>query len=118
MPKLTFLPDRISIEVPPGTSILEAGQKAGAKIGSACGGVCGCSTCHVWVQEGLESLSPQEEGELDILDKAFDVKTVSRLACQAEVSQADVVVQITAESRETFFDEHPNEPRDAEGAQP
>ncbi len=116
MPKLTFLPDQISIEVAPGTSILEAGQKAGVKIGSACGGVCGCSTCHVWVQQGLESLSPQEEGELDILEKAFDVKTSSRLSCQAEVSTADVVVEITAESRDTYFDEHPDERKAREEA--
>src|SRR5581483_7240857 len=105
MPKVTFLPDNLSIEVPEGTSILEAGQKAGAKIGSACGGVCACSTCHVWVRQGLNSLSEQGEKEMDILDKAFDVKTISRLACQSELTDADVLVEITQESRKTYLDE-------------
>jgi len=114
MPKVTFIPDGVSIEVPAGTSILHAGEKAGAKIGSACGGVCGCSTCHVWVREGLESLSPQQEKELDILDKAFDVTLCSRLGCQAEVGATDLLVEITEESRDTYFDEHPNEPRPQE----
>jgi len=109
MPKVTFLPDNLAIEVPEGTSILEAGQKIGAKIGSACGGVCACSTCHVWVREGLTSLSEQSEKEMDILDKAFDVKIISRLGCQSEVTDADVLVEITQESRKTYFDEHPDE---------
>jgi 2Fe-2S ferredoxin len=111
MPKLTFLPDNVSVEVPPGTSILEAGQQAGAKIGSACGGVCACSTCHVWIRQGFESLSEQSEKELDILDKAFDVKTMSRLGCQSDVGDVDLVVEITDESRKTYFDEHPDERR-------
>src|SRR5580692_7749391 len=109
MPKVTFLPDNLSIEVPEGTSILEAGQKVGAKIGSACGGVCACSTCHVWVREGFQSLSEQSEKEMDIIDKAFDVKTISRLGCQSEVTDTDVLDEITQESRKTYYDEHPGE---------
>ncbi|MHB1846994.1 MAG: 2Fe-2S iron-sulfur cluster-binding protein [Deltaproteobacteria bacterium] len=109
MPKLTFLPDGVTCEVPEGTTILEAGQRAGVKIGSACGGVCACSTCHVWVRQGFASLSEQEEREQDILDKAFDVKATSRLSCQAEVGPADLVVEITPESQNTYYDEHPAE---------
>ena len=109
MPKVHFLPDDITTDVPEGTSVLYAGMKAGVKIGNACGGVCACSTCHVWVKQGLSSLSEQEDRELDILDKAFDVKPSSRLSCQAEVGREDLVVQITPESRKTYYDEHPDE---------
>src|SRR6185312_10943829 len=73
MPKVTFLPDGNEIDVPAGTSILQAAKKAHAQVGFACGGVCACSTCHVYVKEGLDSLSEQQENEEDILDKAFDV---------------------------------------------
>jgi ferredoxin, 2Fe-2S len=124
MPKVTFIPDNLTVEVPDGTSLLEAAQKAGAKMGSACGGVCACSTCHVWVRQGLTSLTEQSEKELDILDKAFDVKPQSRLGCQSELDGQDVVVEITEESRRTYFDEHPDErkaleePATAHGAQP
>jgi 2Fe-2S ferredoxin len=109
MPKITFLPDGNSIEVPPGTSILEAAKKCHAQVGYACGGVCACSTCHVYVRSGFDSLSDQEEKEEDILDKAFDVRSSSRLGCQARVSDEDLIVEITPESRKAWFDEHPEE---------
>src|SRR6187401_3518352 len=72
-------------EVPVGSSILEAAQKIDAPEGYACGGVCACSTCHVYVTRGRELLSEQEEEEEDILDKAFDVRSNSRLGCQSEI---------------------------------
>ena len=116
MPKVTFQPDGITAEVPKGTTILDAGLAAGVRIGNACGGVCACSTCHVWVRDGLASLEEQDDRELDILDKAFDVKPTSRLSCQAELGDADVVVEVTAESQKTFYDEHPEERRKLEAA--
>ena len=75
MPKVRFEPDGIEIEVPVGTSILEAAQKAHAQVGSACGGVCACSTCHVYVKGGSKICSDASDREEDILDKAFDVKS-------------------------------------------
>ena len=109
MPKVTFLPDGNEIEMSAGSTILQAAKKSGAQVGYACGGVCACSTCHVYVKEGRDSLSEQEEKEEDILDKAFDVRASSRLGCQAKLSDRDVVVEITRESRQAWFDEHPEE---------
>jgi ferredoxin, 2Fe-2S len=108
MPKVRFEPDGIEIEVPVGTSILEASQKAHAQVGSACGGVCACSTCHVYVKEGLAVLEAASEREEDIMDKAFDVRASSRLGCQSKILRdASVVVEISRESRQAFLDEHP-----------
>jgi 2Fe-2S ferredoxin len=96
------------IEVPLGTSILEAAQKVGAPEGFACGGVCACSTCHVYVLTGTELLSDQEDEEADILDKAFDVRATSRLGCQSRIVKDGVLeVEITRESLEAFENEHP-----------
>jgi 2Fe-2S ferredoxin len=96
------------VEVPVGTSILEAAQKAGAPEGYACGGVCACSTCHVYVHQGAELLSEQEDEEADILDKAFDVRATSRLGCQSRIEKDGVVeVEITRESLEAYENEHP-----------
>src|SRR5438309_8304951 len=121
MPKVTFLdprgnPDGQTVEAEPGQNLLEISKDAGAHHGSACGGVCSCSTCHVWVKKGLASLGEQSEPEMDILDRAFDVKPYSRLGCQAEVSNEDVLVQITEESERTWYDEHPKERHQAESA--
>jgi ferredoxin len=109
MAKVRFLDQGIEVEVPVGTSILQAATKGGAPEGSACGGVCACSTCHVYVEEGQELLSEAEEGEEDILDKAFDVRMSSRLGCQAKIEEDGVIsVRISKESLDAFFNEHPD----------
>src|SRR5690606_30893578 len=108
MPKITFLNWDVTVEVPPGTTILEAAEKVedrGVKVGHSCGGVCACSTCHVWVRKGYDSVEGPSEREEDILDKAFDVKPFSRLGCQTEVDGEDLVVEVTQESIQAWYDE-------------
>jgi len=110
MPKVRFEPDAIEVEVPVGTSILDAARAAGAQVGSACGGVCACSTCHVYVKQGGEALPPASDREEDIMDKAFDVRPTSRLGCQSKILRdTTVVVEISRESRKAYLDEHPDE---------
>ena len=110
MPRIRFRSpfDEVVVEVPEGTSILEAAEQCGATVGHACGGVCACSTCHVWVRKGLESLSEQEDAEADRLDQAFDVRPYSRLSCQSLVGSEDIDVDITQESLQAFLDENPD----------
>jgi ferredoxin len=109
MPKVTFLPDGPAVDVAPGTTLLEAARACHAQVGSACGGNLACSTCHLHVRQGFDSLSEMDDGENDILDKAFDVRAYSRLGCQARVDAQDVAAEITRESRQAFLDEHPAE---------
>jgi ferredoxin, 2Fe-2S len=106
--RIRFEPDGVEAEVPVGTSIKDAAEQCGAHLGSACGGVCACSTCHVYVKEGFDDLSEMELGEEDRLDSAFDVRPSSRLGCQTHLlKDRPYVVEITRESRDAFFDEHP-----------
>jgi 2Fe-2S ferredoxin len=107
VPTVTFLPEGLTIEVPTGTTILEAGLRVGARLGHACGGKCACSTCHVYVRAGGASLSESKDNEQDVLDKAFDVRPSSRLGCQTKVGDEDVVVEVTRESVKAWLDEHP-----------
>jgi ferredoxin len=108
MPTVKFIEQGLSVEVPLGSSILDASKKVGAPEGDACGGVCACSTCHVYVEVGAELLSEAEEEEEDILDKAFDVRLSSRLGCQAKLtSEGTVEVVISRESKDAFYNEHP-----------
>ena len=110
MPRVRFKSpfDEVVVEVPEGTSILDAAEQCGATVGHACGGVCACSTCHVWVRKGLDSLSEQEDAEADRLDQAFDVRPNSRLSCQSLLGSEDVEVDITQESLQAFLDENPD----------
>jgi 2Fe-2S ferredoxin len=112
MPLVVF-PGPITAEVEAGTSILDAARGCHAQVGSACGGNLACSTCHVYVKKGLDSLSEMEDGENDILDKAFDVRPSSRLACQARLSDGDVEVEVSRESKQAYLDEHPDERKQA-----
>ena len=104
--------DDIEVEIEPGESILEAAEEAGALVGSSCGGQCACSTCHVYIAGGEDSLTEMEDGEDDRLDMAFDIRPESRLGCQARVAQGaeqDIVVEISDESVKAWYDEHPDE---------
>ena len=112
MPKVTFLQtflngEPLEVEVEPGSSLLEAAEEAGAPMGDACGGNCGCSTCHVHVVEGFDSLEEMEDDEDEILGKADDVRFTSRLGCQAVVGEEPLTVKITRESQQAYINEHP-----------
>ena len=115
MPKLTFLnphgprSTKLTVECKPGESILDAAEECGARVGHACGGNLACSTCHVYVQEGIDSLPEISDKENDIMDKAFDVRPESRLGCQAKLGEEDVIVEISEESLKAWLDENPEE---------
>lgn len=108
MAKVRFIKENLTVEIEDGQTILQAAKKIGAPQGDRCGGVCACSTCHVYVTEGFANTSDIEDEEFDILDKAFDVRSTSRLGCQAKV-HGDVAVLVSDESFQAFLDEHPDD---------
>jgi 2Fe-2S ferredoxin len=100
MPQLIFLPhDEICpegavFEVEKGTTICDAANANGIEIEHACEKSCACTTCHVIIREGIESLQEADELEEDMLDKAWGLEPESRLSCQAVVQDADLVIEI------------------------
>ncbi len=100
MPKLIFLPhEKIcpegdAFEVDSGTSICDAALQHGIEIEHACEKSCACTTCHVYVREGGESLQLSDEDEDDMLDKAWGLDPDSRLSCQAIVGEKDLIIEI------------------------
>jgi ferredoxin, 2Fe-2S len=66
----------------------------GIEIEHACEKSCACTTCHVIVREGYDSLSPSSEDEDDLLDRAWGLTPVSRLSCQARVGDRNLVIEI------------------------
>jgi ferredoxin, 2Fe-2S len=122
MPKVTFQNPHgpgsapLTVDCKRGISILDAAEDCGARVGHACGGNLACSTCHVYVQEGFDSLGEIADKENDIMDKAFDVRAESRLGCQARLGDADLTVEITEESLRAWLDENPEERKKARSA--
>jgi len=100
MPKLKVLPHAelcprgAELDAPQGVSILDTLLANHIEIEHACEKSCACTTCHVVVREGFESLDTPEEKEEDMLDKAWGLEANSRLSCQAKVRDADLTVEI------------------------
>ena len=100
MPQIIFLPhdelcpDGAVVEAESGETILDAAAKSGIEIEHACEKSCACTTCHVVVREGFDSLEESDELEDDMLDKAWGLEPESRLSCQAAVADEDLVVEI------------------------
>ncbi|MBB2485845.1 MULTISPECIES: ISC system 2Fe-2S type ferredoxin [Roseateles] len=94
LPHAEYCPEGAEVSAPAGTSICEALLDNGIEIEHACDQVCACTTCHVIVREGFASLSEMEEGEEDMLDRAWGLEPNSRLSCQAILGQKDVSVEI------------------------
>ncbi|MFO0806541.1 MAG: 2Fe-2S iron-sulfur cluster-binding protein [Gemmataceae bacterium] len=88
-------------------SLLDIAHEAGVEINHSCGGVCACSTCHVHVQQGLESCSKSTDDEEDELDKAPGLSPESRLACQCVPNGTkDLVVLIPKWNRNQVKEGH------------
>ena len=94
LPHAEYAPAGAEISAPPGTSICEALLENDIEIEHACDQVCACTTCHVIVRAGGRSLSEMDEGEEDMLDRAWGLEPDSRLSCQAILGQQDVTVEI------------------------
>ena len=82
------------LEVKSGISICDAALGSGIALEHACEKVCACTTCHVYVRAGFESLAEATDAEEDLLDKAWGLDPDSRLSCQAKVADEDLVIEI------------------------
>ena len=110
MPKVTFIKDgkETTVEFEQGKlpylehglpeSFLDVAMNFGIPLEHACGGSCACTTCHLFVRKGEENLSEPEDKELDRLDTAWDLRSESRLGCQA-IIKGDVVVEFPMYTR-------------------
>lgn len=94
LPHPDYAPAGRHIEAPAGTSICEALLDQGVDIEHACEMSSACTTCHVIVREGFESLNEVEESEEDLLDRAWGLEAQSRLSCQAILANQDVTIEI------------------------
>jgi 2Fe-2S ferredoxin len=94
LPHQELCPEGSVIEAEPGISICDALLQNGIEIEHACEKSCACTTCHVVVREGINSLNEAEELEEDMLDKAWGLEPNSRLSCQAIVADTPLTIEI------------------------
>jgi 2Fe-2S ferredoxin len=94
LPHEELCPGGALLEINPGISICDALLQNGVKIDHACEKSCACTTCHVILREGFDSLEPADEAEEDVLCHAWGLEPYSRLSCQARVANQNLVVEI------------------------
>ncbi|MFA5702560.1 MAG: ISC system 2Fe-2S type ferredoxin [Advenella sp.] len=101
MPKITILPHEtlcpegaVIENAPVGESICRVLLDNHVEIEHACELSCACTTCHVVVKEGFSSLEDATDDEEDLLDRAWGLKSTSRLSCQAKIADKDLVIEI------------------------
>ncbi len=94
LPHVELCPEGARFEATGGMSICDNLLKHGVEIEHACEKSCACTTCHVIVRQGYDSIEAAEEKEEDLLDKAWGLEPDSRLSCQAIVQDEDLVIEI------------------------
>jgi len=70
-----------------------------------CGAVCACSTCHLYVDKGMDYLEELSDKEEDFIDRAISPRINSRLGCQCVLQEADGEIEITLPDQTQFLGE-------------
>ena len=99
---LTGDPAKTEVEVKAakGEHLLEVAVEHGINIEHACGAVCACSTCHVYIEKGMDQVSEPTEAEEDRVEEAPGLQLNSRLSCQCIVEgDGPIEVRIPAWNR-------------------
>src|SRR5438309_572219 len=94
LPHAELCPEGKTFDAAKGESICDNLLEQGIEVEHACEKSCACTTCHVIVRQGFDSLPEASEDEEDLLDRAWGLTPVSRLSCQAIVEGDDLVVEI------------------------
>ena len=94
LPHEEICPEGAVIQAKPGISLCDALLSSDIEIEHACEKSCACTTCHVHIREGFDSLEESDEDEDDYLDKAWGLDMDSRLSCQAIVGKEPLVIEI------------------------
>lgn len=92
MPKVTFIPDDVTVEVHEGENLLRAAMMADVRITASCGGDGTCGKCRVRVSKGAVDSKPSAKLSEEHAAKGYV------LACLSQVTD-DVTIDVPDESR-------------------
>ena len=100
---ITHNNETYTVEVQNGLTVMEGAiQNNISGIDADCGGSMACATCHVYVEEKwLDKIPKPEDGEIDMIDMAFEPKKNSRLSCQIIVSEELDGLIVTTPEKQT-----------------
>jgi 2Fe-2S ferredoxin len=84
----------VTVSAQTGETLLDLALKNQIELQHNCGGVCACSTCHVYIEKGMDTLPEISDKEEDFIDRAVNPRLSSRLACQCEISNGAIQVLV------------------------
>ncbi len=93
----------VELQAKPGNTLLEVALLNDIKINHNCGGVCACSTCHVYVEKGMDSLEEITDKEEDFVDRARDPRLNSRLSCQCDLLAGEGEIEVIIPDQSTII---------------
>ena len=91
--------------VPAGQTLLEIALKNDIELHHNCGGVCACTTCHLYIQDGMDSIDEITDREEDFIDRAVNPRLNSRLGCQSLLLDGDGTVEVLLPDQTQFLGE-------------
>jgi 2Fe-2S ferredoxin len=91
--------------VEPGNSLLEIALMHDIELHHNCGGVCACTTCHLYVEKGMEHIEEITDKEEDFIDRAVNPRLNSRLGCQSVLLDGDGEIEVTLPDQTQFLGE-------------
>ena len=89
----------------PNQTLLEICLKNDIELHHNCGGVCACTTCHLYIDKGMESIDEITDKEEDFIDRAMNPRLNSRLGCQSLLLEGDGEIEITLPDQTQFLGE-------------
>ncbi|MBI3139138.1 MAG: 2Fe-2S iron-sulfur cluster binding domain-containing protein [Sphingobacteriales bacterium] len=95
----------ILTNVEPGQSILEIALKNDIDLHHNCGGVCACTTCHLYVEKGMDYIDELSDREEDFIDRALNPRLNSRLGCQSLLMEGEGEIEVTLPDQTQFLGE-------------
>lgn len=91
--------------VSPGQTLLELALKNDIELHHNCGGVCACTTCHLYIQEGMDSIDEITDREEDFIDRAVNPRLNSRLGCQSLLLDGEGTIDVLLPDQTQFLGE-------------
>ncbi len=94
LPHEQLCPNGKQVNAQPGEQLCKVLLNNHVEIEHACEMSCACTTCHVIIHEGFNSLKPSSDSEDDLLDMAWGLTAHSRLSCQVQVANQDLTIEL------------------------
>src|SRR5688572_23480342 len=88
-----------------GQTLLEIALKNDIELHHNCGGVCACTTCHLYIEKGMDSIDDITDREEDFIDRAVNPRLNSRLGCQSLLNDGDGEIEVMLPDQTQFLGE-------------